>query len=437
MEPPQVAALGIALVAVITLFALASYEATFIILSRSSLERLHENQVARAKYLLRVYEPRHRLQILVRTGQLICTIVLTLALSRFIGPFFADGLWYATLCTGGIAALFLLSTAPARRVRLVDEGEDVKIPFSALVFVPLHILLLPLTNLMDHLVSRHNSPEDVKADKEDELRNIVESEGETGVLEEGEKEMIEGVFGFHDSVVREVMVPRVDIKAVEQNVTVENLIQTIKDTGHSRLPVYDETLDRIRGMVYAKDLLQLIVAREGLPLSTPLLELVGAEVDGTPFFHPPYYVPETKKIDELLHDLRGARTRLAIVLDEYGGTAGLVTTEDLVEEIVGEIQDEYDDEQALYHWNESQDCLVVNPRINIEDLNEVLESDLPKDDFDTLGGFIYDHLGQVPAADQTFDKYGFEFKILDVEGQRISQVQIRRLSSNGSSSDAA
>ena len=162
-------------------------------------------------------------------------------------------------------------------------------------------------------------------------------------------------------------------------------------------------------------------------MQTPLVQLVGQADADTPFLRQPTYVPETKKIDELLLEFRTAKTRLALVVDEYGGTAGLVTLEDLIEEIIGEIQDEYDDEEALYHWREPDDILIAEARIAIDDLNEVLEADFPSEGFETLGGLIYDHLGRIPDLDQNFTLDQCEFTILTIEGQRIGQVQIRRL----------
>jgi CBS domain containing-hemolysin-like protein len=265
----------------------------------------------------------------------------------------------------------------------------------------------------------------------------VESEGETGVLEEGERDMIEGVFGFHDRVVREVMVPRVDITAVEVDGTLGDLLTAIRDTGHSRVPIYDESLDSIRGIVYAKDLLQLIEVPTlggSSPLSLLVQGIPTASGETLHLLHEPYYVPETKKIDQLLRDLRAARTRLAIVVDEFGGTAGLVTTEDLVEEIVGDLQDEFDAEEELYHWQIPEQVLIVNPRINIEELNDLLDSDLSSDGFDTLGGFIYDHLGHVPKTGQRIQVPNFEITILAVEGQRIHQVEMKRIPGDGNGS---
>jgi CBS domain containing-hemolysin-like protein len=330
-----------------------------------------------------------------------------------------------------VAAAVFLAAAVVRRTRFEEEGEEPRIPSVAVAYAPLHALLLPLAKVLERLAIGESSEEDFKAAKEEELRNLVEAEQETGVLEEGERDMIQGVFGFHDRVVREVMVPRVDMTAVEQSDSLRDLLDVIRETGHSRVPLYEESLDQIRGVVYVKDLLHLLVSRADLDLDRPLREFLvedsQKEKDSIPFSHVAYHVPETKKVDELLTDLKTARTRLAIVVDEYGGTAGLVTTEDLVEEIVGEMQDEYDEEDELYVWRTPQKVVIVNPRINMDQLNELLDMDLPSNGFDTLGGFIYDHLGKVPDEGQTMNVPGLEIEVMKVEGQRIAQVLMSRV----------
>ncbi|MEW6753498.1 MAG: hemolysin family protein [Candidatus Latescibacterota bacterium] len=434
MEPAQFLAVLVGLASLVGLFVSASYEATFAVLSRSALERLVESGARRARALLRVYEPRHRLRLLARLGAAVGMVGLSFSLYSLARSLQAGQSVVGGVATAAAAAsallLYLLVSVP-HRVRLEEEGQEPHIPLLTLTYVPLHALLLPLTNLLDHFASGDYSDEDFRAEKEEELRSLVESESESGIIEEGEREMIQGVFGFHDRIVREVMVPRVDVVAVETSATLADLLRLIQETGHSRVPVYEETLDRIRGLVYAKDLLQLLVRPEPLDLDAPLSRFLepreGSGGPQTCLLHEPHYVPETKKIDDLLHEMRLSRVRLAVVFDEYGGTAGLVSTEDLVEEIVGELQDEYDDEQELYHWVEPNEVLIVNARMDIDDLNEILESDLPNEGFETLGGYIYDHLGSIPQEGQAFQTGNLEVKILRVEGQRISEVQIRRL----------
>ena len=437
MEPPQVdlssvayAALGGA-ISLVWLFLVASYETTFAILSKSVLEKMAETGVSHARAMLRIYEPRLRLRLMTRLGEAIGVTVLALSLfflaEALLLPYlFAIPISVAVALLGALG--FFMVVATPRRIRFDEEGDEAHIPVVALAYTPVHALLLPLTNLLELLSSFDYSDEDFRAEKEEELRSIVESEGESGVLEEGEREMIESVFGFHDRIVREVMVPRVDMVAIDQSASLQDLLDLIRDKGHSRLPIYRESLDHIQGLVYAKDLLQILVSRPEVDLATPIDQLLTSQQEGDlRFTHEPYYIPETKKIDVLLNDLRSNKIRLAIVLDEYGGTAGLVTTEDLVEEIVGEIQDEYDEEEELHHWQVPGEVLIANARIDIDDLNELLSTDLPRAGFETLGGFIYDHLGSIPAEGLVFTVNHLELDILKVEGQRIAQVKLRRL----------
>ena len=437
MEPPQVdlssvayAALGGA-ISLVWLFLVASYETTFAILSKSVLEKMAESGVSHARAMLRIYEPRLRLRLMARLGEAIGITVLALALfflaQALLLPYALPSYLPAIAALLGALGLFMIVAMP-RRIRFDEEGDEARIPVVALAYAPVHALLLPLTNLLELLSTSDYSDEDFRAEKEEELRSIVESEGESGVLEESEREMIEGVFGFHDRIVREVMVPRVDMVAIDQSASLQDLLDLIRDKGHSRLPIYRESLDHIQGLVYAKDLLHILVSRPEVNLATPIDQLLTSQQEGDlRFTHEPYYIPETKKIDVLLNDLRANRIRLAIVLDEYGGTAGLVTTEDLVEEIVGEIQDEYDEEEELHHWQVPGEVLIANARIDIDDLNELLSTDLPRSGFETLGGFIYDHLGSIPAEGLVFTVNHLELDILKVEGQRISQVKLRRL----------
>ena len=437
MEPPQVDLSSVAYAALVGaislvwLFLVASYETTFAILSKSVLEKMAESGVSHARAMLRIYEPRLRLRLMARLGEAIGITILALALfflaQALLLPYALPIYLPAIVALLGALGLFMIVATP-RRIRFDEEGDEARIPVVVLAYTPVHALLLPLTNLLELLSTSDYSDEDFRAEKEEELRSIVESEGESGVLEEGEREMIEGVFGFHDRVVREVMVPRVDMVAIDQSASLKDLLDLIRDKGHSRLPIYRESLDHIQGIVYAKDLLQILVSRPRVDIATPIDQLLTSQQEGDlRFTHAPYYIPETKKIDVLLNDLRANRIRLAIVLDEYGGTAGLVTTEDLVEEIVGEIQDEYDEEEALHHWQVPGEVLIANARIDIDDLNELLSTDLPRAGFETLGGFIYDHLGSIPAEGLVFTANHLELDILKVEGQRIAQVKLRRL----------
>lgn len=251
---------------------------------------------------------------------------------------------------------------------------------------------------------------------EEEIKTLVDAGSEEGVLEDEEKEMIYSIIRFGDTVAREVMVPRIDIVALDIEATLDDALELIIKEGHSRIPVYRETIDNIEGVLYAKDLLQ--VWRDGRNLDS-LLSLL----------REPYFVPETKSASELLVELQTRKTHLVFVVDEYGGTAGLLTMEDLVEEIVGEIQDEYDeDEEALYEEISEREY-IFNARIDLDDLNHLLDVSIPTDESDTLGGYIFTELGRVPSISDEFTAHNLEFRVLAVTGRRIKKVQVRKLES--------
>ena len=254
------------------------------------------------------------------------------------------------------------------------------------------------------------SEDDLSASKEEELRNIVESETEEGTIEAEEREMIEGIFDFGDTTVREVMVPRIDMVCADIESPSDEILDLLRRTRHSRIPVYEDRVDHIRGLIYVKDLLHAISA--------------GETWETREIMRPPHFVPENKTIDDLLAEFKSTRIHMAIVLDEYGGTAGLVTLEDLIEEIVGEIQDEYDEETPLFEWEE--ETLVADARIAIDDLGLVLGVELPQEGYETLGGFIYDQLGHVPNPGESLDYGSLKMQIDDVEGQRITTVRIEK-----------
>jgi CBS domain containing-hemolysin-like protein len=227
--------------------------------------------------------------------------------------------------------------------------------------------------------------------------------------------MIEGVIGLEETTAREIMAPRIDIAAVEDDATIDDALKVIVERGFSRIPVYHETIDNVVGVVYAKDLLRCLA--EG---RRPTLSEIA---------RPPYFIPESKRVDELLRDLRQSKVHIAIVVDEYGGTAGLVTIEDLLEEIVGEIQDEYDREEApIERVSESE--VILDARVSIGVLSDLFgfEPDAEDQDYDTIGGFVYHHLGKVPAASDEVRVDGLTLRVLSVLGRRIKKVRATKVS---------
>ena len=247
---------------------------------------------------------------------------------------------------------------------------------------------------------------------EEEIRTLVDAGEEEGVLEEEEKEMIYSIFDLGDTMTREVMVPRIDVVALEVTTPLLEALETIMQAGHSRIPVFHETIDNIEGLLYAKDLLPYL--RDGR-IDVPLKGLLREA----------YFVPETKRASELLPDLQQRRVHMAIVVDEYGGVAGLFTIEDLLEEIVGEIQDEYDTEEPFVEFVDENEY-VFDARVDLDDLNRLMDVSLPTEDNDTLGGFIYTELGKVPAPGDQVAYDDLEFVVESVAGRRIRKVRVRR-----------
>jgi len=254
---------------------------------------------------------------------------------------------------------------------------------------------------------------------EEDLRSFVDVGEEEGLLKEDAKEMIYSIFDLGDTLAREVMVPRIDIVAVEGNTSIEEeVIDVIIQAGHSRVPVYIDSIDNVVGILYVKDL--LVHWRNGdTPASVHSLARSA------------YYVPETKPVSDLLRELQAKKVHIAIVVDEYGGTAGVVTIEDILEEIVGEIQDEHDADEFYMEYI-SDDEYIFTARMDLDDINNIMSVDLPTGESDTLGGLIYNILGRIPKVGDTIDGQSFgnpnlSLTVLSVDGRRIKTAKIQRI----------
>ena len=250
------------------------------------------------------------------------------------------------------------------------------------------------------------------AHSEQEIKLLVEDSAVEGMLEEEEKEMIHSIFDFTDTVARQIMAPRIDIRSVSLAASVDDIAQLILETGHSRIPVYQETLDCIVGVVHAKDVLSCVIRGDRHTSITRLMR-------------EPFFVPEAKKIDELLEEFREHKSQMAIVVDEFGGTSGLVTIEDVLEEIVGEIHDEYDaipEPESVAAATGSG--TIVDARMTIEDVNEELHLELPDDEYDTIGGLVFGLFGHPPAIGERINAHGAEFVAEAMDGVRLLKIRV-------------
>jgi putative hemolysin len=291
------------------------------------------------------------------------------------------------------------------------------------VLGPLVHVLTAITNSVSRVLGAGEVSQGVMSTEE--LKILVERGGEQGILEAEEEQMIHAVIELGDQRIHEVMVPRIAMVTLAASAGMEEAIDTIIEQGHSRIPVYEETIDEIIGILYAKDLLPFL---KGAVDERPAIRSI---------LRTPVFVPESMSVDDLLHEFQRRKVHIAIVLDEYGGTAGLVTIEDLLEEIVGEIQDEYDEEEPLI-VRLSDDEARIDGRADIDDLAELFDVDLGLDDddqYDTVGGLIYHRIGGVPKPGDQVTVDGLTLTVETTDGRRVGKVLVVRNRDDGQPDD--
>jgi len=290
---------------------------------------------------------------------------------------------------------------------------SVPLRFFFVVFKPAIWLLNGFANLILKLLGITTLEGGETHHSSEELQYLLEQGRETGALDSNEHELIQNVFDFNERVVKNIMVPRTKIMGIEVNTTKEELLEVLINEGYSRMPVYDEVIDKIIGIVHAKDILPLLARNQEIVLRDIIRK--------------PYFIPETKKINDLMAELQQKRIQIAIVSDEFGGTAGMVTLEDIVEELVGEIQDEYDEEKPIVEKINDRE-FVVNALAPIYDVNEHLPHDLPEDgDFDTVSGWLGDIFGKIPDVGEQKESNGYNITVLKKSDQNIESVKLELL----------
>jgi CBS domain containing-hemolysin-like protein len=344
-------------------------------------------------------------------------VVLGIAVGTFLVLRETGHTWVALAATmaGALLALAVLEAVPRLLVARSPERWGLRLVPAMRVFrllfgLPVRLLDLTVGVLLGK--RGRKEPPFEAADEDEELLRLVEIREGNGVVENGELAMIRRIAHMVDRAVREIMVPRIDMVAAEADATVDDVLRLVMERGYSRIPLYEETVDNIVGVVYAKDILKYLAdgRRPG-----SLREIA----------RPPYFIPEGKHIDELLAELREHKVHMALVVDEYGGTAGLVTIEDVLEEIVGEIQDEYDREEVTIERLTDTEA-ILDARVSLDALNELFALDIEGEDFDTLGGFVYHQLGRMPAPGDEVRADGLTLRVLSVLGRRIKKVRVTK-----------
>lgn len=311
------------------------------------------------------------------------------------------------------AVLLVLLEALVERVALAGpETWSMRLGWAGYI---LDVLLSPLIALAVRLSGQANiTMQQFTPPTDDELKSWVETGQADGALEKEERRMIYSIFQFGDTLAREIMVPRIDMLSLDVDAPLAEAVEAVSGSGHSRIPIYEETVDNIIGLIYAKDLLPYLEKKKEF---RSLREMM----------RPAYFVPEAKKLDDLLTEMQSSRRHMAIVVDEYGGVAGLVTLEDVLEEIFGEIRDEYDQLEEMPYQKLSDDEYIFQGQIDLDDFNELMGTQIEKDSADTLGGLMYGLIGRVPEGGEQEQVENVRLTVEDVTGRRISKVRALKL----------
>jgi CBS domain containing-hemolysin-like protein len=299
--------------------------------------------------------------------------------------------------------------------RSVRTAMAVSVPlrFFFVVFRPAIWMLNTFANFILKLFGVTPVHGDESHHSSEELQYLLEQGKESGALDSNEHELIKNVFDFNERVVKNIMVPRTKISGIDILTERQELLECLITEGYSRMPVYDDTIDKIVGIVHAKDILPLLARKTEFELKDIIRK--------------PYFIPETKKINDLMAELQQKRIQIAIVLDEFGGTAGMVTLEDIVEELVGEIQDEFDEEKPIVERVNERE-FIVNAVASIYDVNESLPHDLPEDgDFDTVSGWVSEIFGKIPEVGEQREANGYNITVLRKSDQNIDSVKLELL----------
>jgi len=351
----------------------------------------------------------------MRLDSSLCRTISNVALVVVVGVLLGGRIAPTIAVSVGLIALFGIAIPHAWASYADEQILAVTLP----VLLVLRRVLFPVTWLMQRFdvpIRRLTGIADRDAHNGDSAKQDIlqaASDGQAeGAVDADEVEMIESVMEFGDTHAAEIMTPRTDIFALDAETPWTEAVEKIVDAGHTRVPVYTGDIDNIIGVLYAKDMLRLIGAGEAAPIG----DLV----------RKPFFVPETKALDDLLKEFKARKVHIAVVLDEYGGTAGIVTIEDVIEEIVGEITDEYDQSEPVLMQRIDERTIEADGRMYIDDLNDALDLEIPEDaGYDTVAGLVFSELGYIPQVDETLRAYGADFAVLAADERKITRLRVK------------
>jgi CBS domain containing-hemolysin-like protein len=397
----------------LTLIAVVSAsEQVFLVLTETQVRKIKEDGRGRRDRVLDYVRRPQRVVVTsilsngVFTASAILCLLFVVAQGRTLG--------LADLLTAGILGGLAVAVVGRALPRAIVTAHPERFAVALVpLFQVIDVLFRPLTALVRRLLERISSDASEEMVAAEETKAVTEEHDAPPRLEEEKRELIQTIFEFGGTTAKEVMVPRIDMIMADTEATRGDVLKLVAEHGHSRIPIYEGSVDKVIGAVHVK---QLVANGEPGLEDRPIRELI----------RPVVFVPESKKIDELLRDFQDKKSHLAIVVDEYGGTAGMVTMEDVLEEIVGEIEDEYDTEEKLVETLEAGSWRVSG-KVDLDDLNDELNLQLPTENSDTLGGFIYEIAGKVPSPGEVVESHGLRFVIDRVHRQRVVRVRIERL----------
>ncbi|MEF8775065.1 MAG: hemolysin family protein [Haloarculaceae archaeon] len=405
----------------------SSSEIAMFSLADHRIERLEEENAKRGSTLAALRADPHRLLITILVGNNLVNIAMSSIATGLLAYYLGNGGLAVGIATIGITALVLLFGESAPKSYAIENTESWALAIARPLKFAEH-LLLPLVVLFDHLTRAVNrftggrSAIETSYVTREEIRDIIKTGEREGVLEEDERQMLQRTLRFNRTIAKEVMTPRLDMTAVSADATVEEAIETCIQRGHARTPVYEGSLDNVIGIAHIRDLVRDLHYGEN------------GEIDLADVIQPTLHVPESKNVDELLTEMRDQRMHMVIVIDEFGTTEGLVTMEDLTEEIVGEIL-EGEEEEPIEFLNETS--AVVKGEVNIDEVNEVLDIDLPEgEEFETIAGFIFNRAGRLVDAGEVIEYDGLEIRVMQVDNTRIRKARIDGLGGSDATEDA-
>ncbi|WP_438267220.1 hemolysin family protein [Halorussus gelatinilyticus] len=396
----------------------SSSEIAMFSLANHRVDALVEDKVPGAETVNELKSDPHRLLVTILVGNNIVNIAMSSIATALVGIHVESAGVAVLISTFGITSLVLLFGESAPKSYAVENTESWALriarplKLSEYVLLPLVVTFDYLTRLVNKVTGGRSAIETSYVTR-DEIQNMIETGEREGVIEEDEREMLQRIFRFNNTIAKEVMTPRLDMTAVPKTASVEEAIETLVQSGHERVPVYEGSLDNVIGVIHIRDLV-----REQTYGEHDELELEDV-------IQPTLHVPESKNVDELLTEMRENRMQMVIVIDEFGTTEGLVTMEDMVEEIVGDILEGEEEEPIEYVDDET---IIVRGELNIDEVNEALEIDLPEgEEFETIAGFIFNRAGRLVEEGEDITYDGVRLRVEQVENTRIMKARVTKL----------